>query len=253
MQAAEFNHWYLSNLGRQVIDNLVIGADHPLPEVSRQRTAQAQQMFGGSAEVEVNVGVTEVTGLSKETHKQITGMVIGSTQRMISHGMRAETTTWVPGTMTFTCNDDAEKVRNQQTVMAVFGRIQRSYHENPAWVSRHSQEGAAETEQVRRNMGQATQQMIQQSEERSAQITRSSDDARAASMGAYWGHVNAQDEQQRGFASYMGDRTEASGGGETTSVQSGSSHYSRNAQTGAVVGTDSAYSPGVDFTPLTER
>ncbi len=254
MQAEEFNHWYLTNLGRQVLDNLVIGADHPLPEVSHQRTIMAQRQFGGSAEVEVNVGVTEFSGLSKETHKEITGIVIGSTQRMTSRGMMAATTTWVPSTMILTCNDDAAKARNQQTVMAVFKRIQQSYHENAAWVSRHAQEGAAQTEQVRRNMGQATQQMIQQSKERSAQITQSSDAARESSMGAYWGHVNADNEQQRGFTNYLGDRTDVTGAdGVTHNVQSGSSHYYQNAQTGVIVGTDSAYSPGVDFTPLTER
>ncbi len=254
MPAAEFNHWYLTNFVRPLMDTLVIGADHPLPEVSQKRTEIAQRQFGGSAEVEVNVGITEFSGVSKETHKPITGLMIGSTQRMTSRGMMAETTTWVPSTMAVTCNNDAEKTRNQQTVMAVFGRIQRSYHENVSWVSRHAQEGAAQTEQVRRNMGQATQQMIEQSRERSAQITRSSDDARAASMGAYWGHENAQDEQQRGFVNYLGNRTDVGGdGGATVNVQSGSSHYYRNSRTGDVLGTDSAYSPGVDFTPLTEQ
>jgi len=66
--------------------------------------------------------------------------------------------------------------------------------------------------------------------------------------------VGADNERQQGFVNYMGNRTNVSGGsGGTINVESGSSHYYENAQTGVVVGTDSAYSPGVDFTPLTER
>ena len=253
MEAAEFNRWYLDHLMRPVMDSLTIGTDHPLPEVSRRRTAQAQQMFGSSAEVEVSVGITEFSGQSKLTHKPITGIVIGSTQRMTSRGFGGETTTWVPTAMMLTCNDDAAKARNQQIVMAVFARLLQSYRENPAWANRLAQEGAASGEQMRQNMAQNTQQMIEQSKQRTAQIARSSDAAREASMGAYWGHVDADNARQRGFANWMGDRTDVSGGGETTNVQSGSSHYYRNAQTETVIGTDSADSPGVDFTPLTER
>ncbi len=253
MLAPEFNHWYLDTLGRQSMDTLTIGADHPLPEVSRQRTMQAQRQFGGSAEVEVSVGVTEFSGLSKLTHKQISGVVIGSTQRMTTRGYGAGTT-WVPSAIVLTYNDDADKARRQQIVMAVFARLQQSYHEDPAWMNRLNQEGAASGEQARHNMEQTTQQTIERSKQRSEQITRSSDAARDASMGAYWGHVNADNERQRGFVNHIGDRTDVSGGsGGTVNVQSGSSHYYRNEQTGVVVGTDSAYSPGVDFTPLTER
>ena len=254
MEAAEFNRWYLDHLMRPMMDSLTIGTNHPLPEVSRQRTSQAQQMFGDSAEVEVSVGITEFSGVSKLTHKPTTGLIIGSTQRMTSRGFGGETTTWAPTAIMLTCNDDAAKTRNQQIILAVFARLQQSYHEDPAWVSRLAQEGAASGEQMRQDMAQNTQQMIQQSKERSAQITRSSDDAREASMGAYWGHVNADNERQRGFTNWMGDRTDVGGdGGPTVNVQSGSSHYYRNGQTGTVIGTDSAYSPGVDFTPLSER
>ena len=239
MQAPEFNHTYLNTFVKPLMDNLTIGEDHPLPEVSQQQTMQAQQMFGNSAEVEVSVGITEFSGISKMTHKQISGVVIGRTQRMSSHGYGAGTTTWAPTTMVLTCNDNAEKARNQQIVMAVFARIQRSYRENPEWVSRLSQEGAATGQQFRQGLEQTTQNI---------------DAAREASMGAYWGHVNAQNEQQRGFVNWMGDRTDVTNGaGETTNVQGGSSHYYQNGQTGTIVGTDSAYSPGVDFTPLTER
>lgn len=253
MQAPEFNHWYLTNLLRPAMDNLVIGADHPLPEVSRQKTDMTQRQFGDSMEVEVSVGMTEFSGISKMTHKPIIGILVGSTQRMTSRGYGPPTTTWVPTTIMLTCNDDAAKARNQQIVMAVFGRIQRSYHEDPTWANHLAQEGAASGDQARQDMEQNTQQAIDRSQQRSAQITRNSDDARSTSMGAYWGHVNADNERQRGFANYIGGRTDVSGEGETTNVESGSSHYSRNNRTGTVVGTDSADSPGVDFTPLTER
>lgn len=254
MEATEFNHSYLNTLGRQSLDNLVIGADHPLLEVSRQRTVQAQQMFGPSAEVDVNVGITEFSGLSKLTHKQIIGVVIGSTQRMTSHGIRADTTLWAPNTVVLSCNDDAKKTRNQQIVMAVFARVQQSYHENSAWVRRHAQAGAATGDAIRHKMQQDTQERIDQSKQISAEITQSSDAARKSSMGAYWGHVNADNERQRGFVNWMGDRTDVGGdGGATVNVPGGSKHYYRNGQTGDVLGTDSAYSPGVDFAPLTEK
>ncbi len=254
MLAPEFNRWYLENLGRQGMDNVTIGADHPLPEVARLKTIEAQQVFGGTAEVQVSAGATEFSGLSKLTRKQISGVLIGTTQRMTSRGVGADTTTWIPAAIVLTCNDDASKTRNQQIVMAVFARLQKSYHEDPAWLNKLSQEEAGAVDQIRQNMAQNSQQMIADSKARSAQITRDSDAARDASMGAYWGHVNADNEQQRGFANYMGDRTDVTGAdGVTHTVQSGSSRYYQNAQTGVIVGTDSAYSPGVDFTPLTER
>jgi hypothetical protein len=254
MLAPEFNRWYLENLGRQSMDNVTIGADHPLPEFARQKTLEAQQVFGNMGEVEVSAGATEFSGLSKLTHKQISGVVIGTTQRMTMRGFGGGSTTWIPGAIVLTCNDDASKTRNQQIVMAVFARLQKSYHEDPAWLNKMNQEDGAANDQLRHNLAQNSQQMIADSKARSAEITRNSDAARDASMGAYWGHVNADNEQQRGFANYMGDRTDVAGAdGVTHTVQSGSSHYYQNAQTGVVVGTDSAYSPGVDFTPLTER
>ena len=249
MLAPEFNHSYLDKFIRQSIDNLTIGADHPLPEVARQKTVQAQQVFGNSGEVEVSVGVTEFSGLSKLTHKQISGVVIGTTQRVTSPGFRAPMVAWVPSAIVLICNDDAAKNRRQQIIMAVFARIEKSYHEDPAWVSKLSQEGAASGDIARHNMQKTTQDAIERSRQISAQITRTRD----ASMGAYWGHVNADNERQRGFINHIADRTDVSGGGETTNVQSGSSYYYRNGQTGTVIGTDSADSPGVDFTPLTER
>lgn len=253
MLAPEFNHWYLNGLGKQSMDHLTIGADHPLPEIARQKTIQAQETFGSSGEVEASVGVTEFSGLSKLTHKQITGVVIGTTQRVTTRGFRAPMTTWVPSAIVLICNDDAGKVRRQQIIMAVFARIENSYHEDPAWVSKLSQQGAASGEQKRHQMEKTTGDIIERSRRRSAEITRSSDAARDASMGAYWGHVNADNEQQRRVINQITDRTDVSGGGETTNVQSGSSYYYRNGQTGTVIGTDSADSPGVDFTPLTER
>ncbi len=240
MPTPEFNHWYLDTLVRPMVDSLTVVADHPLPEVSRQRTIQAQQMFGNSAEVEVSVGITEFSGVSRVTRKPITGMVIGTTQRMSSPGMGmgGGTTTWVPTVMVLTCNDGVDKARRQQVVQAVFAHLLQSYREDPAWASRESQAGAATGAEHRQEL---------------AQTTRSIDAAREASMGAYWGHVNADNERQQGFADYMGDRTHVTGeDGVTHSVQSGSKHYYQG-QDGTVYGTDSAYSPGVDFTPLTER
>ncbi len=159
MLAPEFNHWYLENLGGRSMDNVTIGADHPLPEVARQKTLEAQQVFGNSAEVEVSVGATEFSGLSKLTHKQINGVVIGTTKRMTTRGYGAGTT-WVPTAIVLTCNDGANKAARQQIVMTVFNRLEQSYHEDPAWVNGLSQEGAASGEQHRHQMGQNTQQMI---------------------------------------------------------------------------------------------
>ena len=72
--------------------------------------------------------------------------------------------------------------------------------------------------------------------------------------GGLLGPRPADDERQRGFVNYLGDRTDVTNGeGTSYNVQGGSKNYYQNGQTGVIVGTDSAYSPGVDFSPLTER
>ena len=247
MSALEFNRWYLNTFAGQVLDHVTIGAEHPLAEVSRQRTEILQRQSGGFGQPEASVGVTEFSGRSKASGKQIAAAIIGSTQRSSVPFAGGEITTWSASPIIASCNDDAGKARNQQIVMAVLGHILQTYREDPAWLNRRRQE-----------LGAVSQQITKEGEQRRIAIANADTEARGAIMGQFWGRVSAQksadDEQQRGFANYMDDRTDVGGdGGATVNVRSGSSHYYRNGQTGVVVGTDSAYSPGVDFTPLTER
>ena len=261
MPAPEFNHWYLDSFVTGIVNDLTIGADHPLPEISRQQTAAAQRQFGGRMQVEASVGVTEFSGRSKIDGKPVTGIIIGSTQRLSSNLGGMESTTWSGSPILLGCTDDANKSRSQQTVMAVFTHLVQTLRMDPRWLARRSQELARDGENIGRNGQQtlhntqvANQERLRQSAERSQQIARDSDAARSASMGAYWGHVNADNERQRGFINYLGDRTDVTdGSGTSYNVQGGSKHYYHNGQTGTVLGTDSAYSPGVDWTPLTER
>ncbi len=261
MPALEFNRWYLENFSKGAADNLAIGAEHPLPALSRQRTAEAQRAFGGGMQIEVSVGATEFSGRSEVTGKPMTGLILGTTERMTGGFGGNETTTWNGSPILLACTDDGARSHYQQTVMAVLTHLIQSFREDPAWAARRSRELTADGEHIAQ-IGQDTlertrrmnEEALKRSAERSQQIARDSEAARESSMGAYWGHENAQAEQQRGFVNYLGDRTDVGGdGGPTVNVGSGSSHYYRNGQTGTILGTDSAYSPGVDFTPLTER
>ena len=243
MSAVEFNHWYLEHTADKVLDNLSVGQDHPLPEVSRQQTAVAQQSAIGAAQVEVSVGITEFSGRSKETGEQVTCIIIGSTQRTTRNMRTGEMTSWFARPVILSCNNDADKSRSQQTTFAVLTHMLQTYHEDPVWLNRRARE-----------IAQATGQAMQRTADRSRQITKNSEAARSASMGAYWGRVNADNERQRGFINYIGDRTDVTdGSGASANVQGGSKHYYKNGQTGTIIGTDSAYSPGVDFSPLTEH
>ncbi len=243
MSAVEFNRWYLESIGRQALDNLTVGEEHPLPEISRQRTEMAQQSTIGPAQVEASVAITEFSGRSKLTGKPTTGIIIGSTQRTTRDNGGMDMTNWFASPIILACTDNADKDRYQQTLMAVLAHLMQSYQVNAAWDNRRAQE-----------ISQATGQAMQRTAARSQQIAKDSDAARSASMGAYWGHVNAGNERQRGFVNYIGGRTDVTdGSGTSYNVQGGSQHYYKNSQTGDILGTDSAYSPGVDFTPLTER
>ena len=247
MSALEFNRWYLNRFAGQVLDNLTVGAEHPMEAASRQRTAQLQQQSGGFGQPEASLGVTEFSGRSKESGKRIIAAILSSTQRSTHPFAGGEITTWFASPMIISCNDDAGKARNQPVVMAAFARILQSYRENPAWLNRRRQELGAVSEEITRD-----------GDRRRIDIAKADTDARGAIMGQFWGNVSAQksadDERQRSFINILSDRTDVGGdGGPTVNVQSGSSHYYRNSRTGDVLGTDSAYSPGVDFTPLTER
>ncbi len=126
--------------------------------------------------------------------------------------------------------------------MAVFGHLMQTYHEDAAWDERRARE-----------IAQATGQALRRTADRSQQIAKDSDTKRSALMDSYWGHVDSDNEQQRGFVNYLGDRTDVTGAdGVTHNVQSGSKHYYQGSN-GTIVETNSEYSPGVDFTPLTER
>ena len=257
MSAPEFNRWYLGQISGQQMDDFKIGEEYPMDQRSRRRTAQAQQFAPPGVQVEASVGMTEFSGRSKLIGKPVIGVILSTTQRMSGRagvGGGVDCTTWFASPILLVCTDDAVKARSQQTMLAVLTRLRQTYREYPEWDKKRIEEMNQSTEQVGRRTSELSRQMIQNSQGRTRQISNASDAAREASMGAYWNHENAQDEQQHGFINYLGDRTDVGGdGGPTVNVQSGSKHYYRNAQTGTILGTDSESSPGVDFTPLSER
>lgn len=120
------------------------------------------------------MAITEFSGRSKETGKQVVGIVIGTTQRRTNTTGGMESTTWFGSPMILACNDDAAKSRSQQTILAVLTHLMQTYREDPAWIERRMQE-----------IEQATGQVLKRNADRSKQIAKGSDGARSASMGAY--------------------------------------------------------------------
>ncbi len=256
MSALEFNRWYLGQFAGQALDNFKIGAEQPMTEMSRQRTAAAQQAASPGTQLEFSMGTTEFSGRSKLTGKLMTGLIFSTTNRMSQRvGVTgADVTTWFANPMLLICTDNADKVHSQQTAVAVLLHLMQTCRDYPAWDKRRFGEINQASAEVSRQTGEFSRQNIQNSQAASQRIAQNSEATRSASMGAYWNHVNADNEQQRGIINYVGDRTDVTeGSGATVNVQGGSKHYYKNDQTGTVLGTDSAYGPGVDFSPLAEH
>lgn len=242
MPATEFNHWYLERLLSEQMENIQVQKDQSLPAASRRQTQAMRQLMGALGDIDVNVGLTEFSGQSRETGKKITGVVISSTQRTISNGVNGVTTSWFGLPCVIACVDVPGQTKNQITAMAAFLRMQQSFQMDLNWQKQRTAE-----------LGAITRGTIASAKQRSEMLAQQNKAQSDALMDSYWARDRASDENQRHFINYIADKTDVTdNAGFAAKVTTGSNHYYRSTRTGTVIGTNSEITPGIDFTPLSE-
>jgi hypothetical protein len=249
MPATEFNKWYLDKALRQGVEGLEITHAQEVPEVARQQSAEANRIMAGSAHASCSVATSEFKGRNKMTGKPLVG-VITSTTSLITSAMNPNNPSWHAELTVLGCNADDKAEAHQQILKAVLARIEQSLRIDPVWQQKLSRQMGQETATILKK-GQTE---IQKTGELSKQIAANADANRKRIMGTYWNHVHAQDEQQRNFVNYIGDKTDVvdPNTGQTAKVSSGYSNYYHDPRTGTILGTNSTARPPVDFTPMKE-
>ena len=181
------------------------------------------------------------------------GIMLSKTTRTVEPAAGEPVVTWFADyDLVVTKAGDAKEVARVQTAAVILSHMMGTFREEPAWAAQRNQQSMDRI----KAQGKATMANIAAVGERSKQIAASSAAAQDAIMGRYNSsnsHVAAGNAQQSAFVNWLGDRTDVTdSSGNTYNVGSGHSHYYKG-QDGTILGTDSAYSPGVDFTPMTEQ
>lgn len=252
-----FARWYVGRFLAAEIDGLAPGLEQDLPEVALQQTRTLQQ---NGIPGQVEVAQLEFSGLSRRTRKRICGQIIASLTRYpptpMGEGAWCAQVSW--STVT---DGDAEAEARKATAVAVLLHLIQTWRDDPVWTARSMQT----QQEILRSQQMANQQFSQQSHQmamdniaaagqRSRMIAQQSDDRRHAMMSAFKHRRAAQDDVQRKFVNYVGDRTDVRdpATGQAWNVGSGYQHYYRDPVSDTILGTDSPNTPGVDWTPLRE-
>ena len=255
MPARVFNRWYLANFLQSEVEGAQVGQEQNMPELSQQQTMQMQR---SGMPGQVDVANAEFSGRSRRTGKPVSGVIMATVTRFppgpMGGGMWAANPVWC-----ITTAGDAEAENRKAVAMAALLHLMNSWHDDPAWVARENQTQAqisAQMQQTNTEISRITHETamdnIRAAGERSRMIARSSDDRRNASMNAFHNRQAALDNVQRQRVNYLGDRTDVrdASTGQTWNVGSGQNHYYHDPHSDTIIGTDSAYSPGVDWKPL---
>lgn len=209
MSATEFNRWYIQNGLSQVVESIQVGNEQDLAQVSQTLTAKAQQQAGSSGQRPVvSMGVTEFSGISKETGKPVKGAVMTMTRLMDANsGQYGSIWTALP-VIAGGIADENDEQRTKK-VIAILGHMMQSRRDNPTWskkeqarVARVSQEAIARNKRET----QIAIARIRDAGQRSRMIAQSSGAARQSSMSAYWQRNAARAENQHQFINYISDR-----------------------------------------------
>ena len=253
MHAPEFNAMYIHQVVGKGLNDLTLGEGQEWKEQSQHEADQLNQHFGPMGEnCMASVGGTPFQGTDAKTGKKIAGIAISDTSCMASQ--QSDVATWSAQTKFLATEvGDAEEATRTKTAFTVFWHVQQTFVEDPQWFARQMQssndQGNADRERI---LGQANAN-IAAAGERSKQIAANSAAAEDAIMGHNNSHVAAGNTQQSAFANFIGDRTNVTNGaGQKFNVDSGYKNYYQGTN-GDIFGTDSAYSPGVDFTPMTQN
>jgi len=262
LPARDFNRWYLQTHLSAALDNLAVVTEQALPEIARQHATMLDQISGGMSQVAVDVVSTEFTGRDRQSGRPVTGMILATVDRYPQDPMGGMM--WTASLQICRCTADDQAEARKATAAAVLLHLVKSWRDDPQWSRRNQEMQAQILQQQNRDNQQFSNQMnqrhqdamdhIRRAGERSREMARDSDERRAAMMGAHWRRQAADDNQQRQRINYLSDQTDVrdTNTGESWKVGSGYNHYYRNAQTDTILATDSATTPGIDFTRLEE-
>lgn len=220
LPAVEFNRYYIKNFVAQVADQIQIGAEHELP---------SSQPGPGMLHTGANTEFTAHNrNVDKTYHFVVHSEVTHTPSRVMDSSLISPI--FVVGAT------DGNLESKMDTGTAVLGHIIQTMKVDPQW----------QANEIQKARGQNAN--LNPSPNSGGGGTRY-DSSRI--MGNYWRRNAARKEQQANFCDYIGDRQRVYNPttGGVGRVQSG---YSNNYQNGngAVLQTNSAYSPGVDYTQL---
>lgn len=242
MHAPEFNEFFLRRILGGSLSDITIEKSVDDPKAAQQMAAQMQ---GDHAQHEVSVGMTVFKATETKTGKKIEGAVISNTMTFGMPG--SDLVMWYanPQVITIKIGDAQTAAREQKSIVA-FMHVGSSFSLTPKWFAQENAEAMRQNNDNFKNM-------LQRSKDNTNAIAANSRATSDRLMSNFQNHEAAVDESHRGFMNYLSSSTDVvDGAGHTAHVASGASSYYRNDRTGTVVGTNSAYSPGVDFTPMKE-
>lgn len=242
MHAPEFNEFFLRKVLKDAFSELTIDSSQEDEKAGKQIAAQMANQY---TQNEASAGMTTFKATEAKTGKKIEGVLITMTNRTKMNG--SDLVTWfaLPQMITIKTGDAQTDTRRTKSIIAYL-RLNSSFLMTPDWFAKENAEALADS----KAKGDA---MIENSRRTSSAIAANSRETSDRLMSNFRNHEAAVDEGHRGFMNYLSSSTDVvDGAGHTAHVASGASSYYRNDRTGTVVGTNSAYSPGVDFTPMKE-
>lgn len=251
-----FARWYGANLLAPIVGDIVWEKEQELPDEARQQMQAARQQ---GVPIQVEVAHFEFRGRSRLTGKEVFGelhLTHTLTTMPTGGGFWFAVPLW-----TLVSLGGPQEIERKTTAGAVIIRLLQSWQESPQWRGQENQQQEQLRQQTHQQTmnavhqsQQQTQNMLQQARGRSNAIAASGEHRRQATMGAYERRVAAQNETQRHFTNYLGDRTDVRdpNTGQAWSVGSGYNHYYHDEHTDTVLGTNSANAPGVNWTQLHE-
>ena len=246
MKVPEFNEFFLRKILGGAWNDLTIESSQEDEKAAQKIAAQMQNQYTDN---EASAGFTTFKATEVKTGKKIEGIVISSTIRtkLKISGPGGPLLSWYanPQMITTKAGDAQAEARQKKAIVAFF-HTGSSLLETPEWMAQNN-------EAVRQDIAGKSAANIANAQQNSARIAANSAATSDRLMSNFHNHEAAMDNIQHGFINYIGNRTDVTNGaGQTYNVGSGSSHYYQGTN-GTIVGTNSAYSPGVDFTPMKEQ
>lgn len=211
MPATEFNRLYIEKGLSSVIKNIQVDGEQDMPQVAQQMTAQAAKNAPAGIRPLYSVGMTQFKGISRETGKPVAGAVMTMTQ-LTNANSGEYGSIWTAMPIIVGGVSDQNEQQRVKFVVTAAAHMMQTRRMDPVWNQKEqARESKVTQEAVARNKRetQIAIARIQDAGARSRAMSRSSDDARQASMNSYWRRNAARAENQHQFINYIRDERDA--------------------------------------------